>query len=289
VLGKVQVNMSSYTLQHERTAQHDFEFIEAGQGPTLLLLHGLFGALSNWQGVLDEFKDSHHVLIPLLPIYLSNEKVEPSVEGIAGFVHAFVQHKQLANDDVKFTLLGNSLGGHVALIYSLLHPQHVQSLILTGSSGLFETGMGTGFPRRGDYKYIKDRVAFTFYDPATATQALVDEVRDLINNRSAAIRIVKLARAAQRMNMAAQLRHLHTRTCLIWGLNDNITPPYVAHEFKRLIPNSELHFIDKCGHAAMMERPAEFNQIVRGFLEVTPTFSPIPTAPATQTTHSLRS
>ena len=66
--------------------------------------------------------------------------------------------------------------------------------------------------------------------------------------------------------MRNELKNIKVPTLLIWGLNDNITPPSVAHEFERLIPHTELHFIDKCGHAPMMERGREFNNILKRFL-----------------------
>ena len=62
------------------------------------------------------------------------------------------------------------------------------------------------------------------------------------------------------------MKEIKVPTLLIWGNNDTITPPFVAKEFNKLIPNSELHFIDLCGHAPMMERPDEFNEILNGFL-----------------------
>jgi pimeloyl-ACP methyl ester carboxylesterase len=57
---------------------------------------------------------------------------------------------------------------------------------------------------------------------------------------------------------------------LIWGKNDTVTPPFVAEEFHKLIPNSQLHFIDKCGHAPMMEVPGEFNDLLFTFLQSLP-------------------
>ena len=239
-----------------------YEYLEEGQGEPLVLLHGLFGALSNWQEVLDCFSKDMRVLIPLLPIY-KNSRVEPSVEGLAQYVAGFIQHMGLQ----RVHLVGNSLGGHVALVYTLQHMEEVASMTLTGSSGLFEAGMGSTFPRRGDYNYIRERTAFTFYDPACASKELVDEVFDIVNDGSKALRILKLARNAQRMNLARELGRITTPTCLIWGLNDTITPPYVAHEFHRLLPHSELHFIDKCCHAPMMEHPAAFNHLLVKFLQ----------------------
>ena len=55
--------------------------------------------------------------------------------------------------------------------------------------------------------------------------------------------------------------------CLIWGANDKVTPPHVAEEFHKLLPNSELNWIPKCGHAAMWEHPKRFSEIVLQFLK----------------------
>jgi pimeloyl-ACP methyl ester carboxylesterase len=163
-------------------------------------------------------------------------------------------------------LLGNSLGGHVALVHLLKHPGKVKSLILTGSSGLFENGMGDTYPKRGDYAYIQKKTEQTFYDPATASKELVDEVYDIVNQRSKVIKIIALAKSAIRNNLGDELKSIKLPTLLIWGNNDTITPPFVGKEFQRLIEGSELHFIDKCGHAPMMERPEEFNELLRTFL-----------------------
>ena len=139
-------------------------------------------------------------------------------------------------------------------------------MILTGSSGLFENGMGDSYPKRGDYEYIKKKTQLTFFDPAMATKELVDEVFEITNNRIKVIKIIALAKSAIRNNLGAELNQIKQPTMLIWGNNDTITPPFVAREFNRLIPGSELQFIDNCGHAPMMEVPAEFNTILEGFL-----------------------
>ena len=239
----------------------EYQFIDEGQGEVLLLLHGLFGALSNWESVVNEFSQKYRVVIPLMPIYEMPIK-EASVEGLVRFIEGFVKTKNLT----ELTLLGNSLGGHVALVYTLDNPDNVKRLVLTGSSGLFEDSMGGSFPKRGQYEYVKERVEYTFYDPKTATKELVDEVFELTNNVPKVLRIIAIAKSAQRHNLADDLHKIQVPTLLIWGLNDTITPPEVAHEFNKLIKDSELHFIDKCCHAPMMERPEEFNQILHRFL-----------------------
>ncbi|MBC5775967.1 alpha/beta hydrolase [Pontibacter sp. KCTC 32443] len=242
----------------------EFQYIDEGQGEVLLLLHGLFGALSNWKGVVDYFSQNYRVVIPLMPIYeMSLHKA--GVPGLVHFVEDFVKFKKLDN----LSLLGNSLGGHVALVYTLNNPDKVKRLVLTGSSGLFEDSMGGSFPKRGNYEYVKERVEYTFYSPETATKELVDEVFNITNSNAKCLRIIAIAKSAQRHNMAKDITNIKVPTLLIWGLNDTITPPLVAHEFNRLIPNSDLYFIDKCGHAPMMEHPEKFNSILEKFLSKT--------------------
>lgn len=247
----------------EQQVHHEgkFNFIDEGRGEVLLLLHGLFGALSNWDGIVRRFKKNFRILIPLLPINEMPLK-QAGLEGLVQFVEEFVDFKQL--EDI--TVMGNSLGGHLALMYTLNRPDKIKRLILTGSSGLFENSMGGSFPKRGDYEYIKERVEYTFYDPNTISKDYIDEVFETTKSIPKAMRIVAIAKSAQRNNMAKEIPNIKAPTLLIWGLNDTITPPMVAHEFDRLIPNSRLRFIDKCCHAPMMEHPEKFNDLLEEYL-----------------------
>jgi pimeloyl-ACP methyl ester carboxylesterase len=238
-----------------------FSYIEEGEGEVLLLLHGLFGALSNWDSVVRRFSANYRVIIPMLPIYDMPIR-EAGLEGLVKYVEDFVSLKKLDN----LSVMGNSLGGHIALIYTLQNERKVKQLILTGSSGLFENSMGGSFPKRGSYDYIKERVEYTFYDPKTATKEYVDEIFETTKSIPKCMRIVAIAKSAQRHNMAKEITKIQVPTLLIWGLNDTITPPIVGHEFNRLIPNSTLRFIDKCCHAPMMEHPETFNDYLEEFL-----------------------
>jgi len=240
----------------------EFKYIDEGSGSALLLLHGLFGALSNWEGVLDGFKQNYRVVIPMMPIYEMPVK-QAGLESLTKYIEAFVEEKKLKN----IILLGNSLGGHLALLYTLSNAANVRGLILTGSSGLFESAMGGSYPKRGSYEYIKERVEYTFYHPETATKALIDEVFEITNSIRKCLSIVAIAKSAQRNNMAEEITKIKIPTLLVWGLNDTITPPSVAHDFNRLIPDTTLRFIDECSHAPMMEHPKQFNQILHNFLE----------------------
>ncbi len=238
-----------------------FRYVDEGQGPVLMLLHGLFGALSNWEFVVNRFSPKLRVIIPMLPIYEMPIK-EAGLEGLRKFTEDFVAMMKLDN----ITIMGNSLGGHVGLLYTLNNPSKVSKLVLTGSSGLFENAMGGSYPKRGSYEYIKERVAYTFYDPQVASKELIDEVFETTKSIPKAMRIVAIAKSAQRNNLSDELSKIQVPTLLVWGLNDTITPPMVAHDFNRLIPNSELQFIDRCCHAPMMEHPEKFNELVEDFL-----------------------
>ncbi len=240
----------------------DFQFIDEGEGEPLVLLHGLFGALSNWETVVGVFSKNYRVIIPMLPIYTMPVK-QAGLEKLTEFLESFVAFKGLE----EMNLVGNSLGGHVGLIYTLRNKEKVKRLVLTGSSGLFEDGMGGSYPKRGSYDYVSERVAYTFYDPNTATKELIDEVFETTKSIPKCLRIVGIAKSAQRNNMADEIPDITCPTLLIWGLNDTITPPMVAHEFNRLIPNSTLRFVDKCSHAPMMEQPERFNELLLDFLK----------------------
>jgi pimeloyl-ACP methyl ester carboxylesterase len=248
-------------MEYEIKQEEKFRFIEEGQGEPLLLLHGLFGALSNFSGQIEYFRNQYKVVVPLLPL-LDLDILHTTVGGLEKWVHKFIELR----DYKDINLLGNSLGGHVALMYVLRHPERIKSLTLTGSSGLFENGMGDTYPKRGDYEYIRKKTELTFYDPKMATKELVDELYETVNVRLKAIKIIALAKSAIRNNLGEEVSQIKQPTLLVWGNNDNITPPFVGKEFNRLIPNSELHFIDLCGHAPMMERPEEFNGILHKFL-----------------------
>lgn len=249
-------------MEYEIKQKGKFKYVEEGEGEPLVLLHGLFGALSNFKDLVDYFKTEYKVVVPLLPLYDLN-LLDTTVGGLAKYVRRFLDTLDYHN----IHLLGNSLGGHVGLVYLLKNPENIKSLILTGSSGLFENGMGETYPKRGDYNYIRKKTELTFYEPQVATKELVDEVFEIVNNRIKVLKIIALAKSAIRHNLGEELRELKVPTLLIWGQNDTVTPPMVAEEFHRLIPNSELFFINHCGHAPMMEVPREFNIILENFLK----------------------
>lgn len=238
-----------------------FKYVEQGNGQVILVLHGLFGALSNFNDMIAHFSKKHKVVVPIMPLY-DMPLAKTGVKSLAKFIASFIEHKKYNN----LILLGNSLGGHVALIYALKNMQKVSAMILTGSSGLYENAFGGSFPRRSDKDYIRNKVAVTFHDPEMVTDELVDVVFDLVSDRSRLIKVLYLAKSAIRHNMRDELHKYNMPVCLIWGKNDTITPPAVAEEFQEFLPDADLYWIDKCAHAPMMEKPETFNRLMDEWL-----------------------
>ena len=234
-----------------------------GEGTPIIILHGLMGGLSNFHGVMNHFPPKgYKVLVPELPIY-DMPLLKTNVMSFAKFLQGFIEHKALK----EAILLGNSLGGHIGLLHTKLYPKKVKALVITGSSGLYESAMGDGYPKRGDYEFIKKKAQDVFYDPEVATKEIVDEVFATVNNRIKLVKTLAIAKSAIRHNMSKDLPHMFTPTCIIWGKNDSVTPPNVAEEFHALLPDSDLFWIEKCGHAPMMEHPQEFNTVLDAWLE----------------------
>ena len=239
----------------------EFKYVEKGEGTPLIILHGIMGGLSNFDEVINYFSKDFRVLMPELPIY-TFPLLKTSVKGFAKYLHDFFDYKKID----RAILLGNSLGGHVALYFTNKNPDKVLALILTGSSGLYEKSMGDSYPKRKNYDYIKRKAQEVFHNPKVATKELVDEVFEVVNNRMKVIRTLALAKSAIRHNMANDLPKINIPTCLIWGRDDKVTPPEVAEDFKKLLPDADLYWIDKCGHAPMMEHPKKFIEIMDKWL-----------------------
>lgn len=246
-----------------KKAEDKFSYVEKGEGMPLICLHGLMGGLSNFESVTSFFSSKYRVIVPELPIY-ELPLLSTSVKNLVNWLQRFLEHLHIE----EMLLLGNSLGGHIALVFTKLYPERVKGLILTGSSGLYESAMGDSYPKRGNYEFIKKKCEEVFYDPKVATKEIVDEVFSIVNDRTKVIKTLAIAKSAIRHNMAKELPNMTLPTCLIWGKNDPVTLPKVAEEFHKLLPNSTLYWIDKCGHAAMMEQPQVFNELLNEWLQV---------------------
>jgi 2-hydroxy-6-oxonona-2,4-dienedioate hydrolase len=240
-----------------------FKWLEEGKGgKPIILLHGLMGGVENFGEMVDFISKDYKVYGLDLKLF-EGSILKVSVKSLSDYLYEFMNHLRLSST----IIIGNSMGGHIALIFAKEYPEMVDRIILTGSSGLFENAMGDSFPRRGDKDYIRKKTEEVFYNPEVATDELVDRVFEIANNRVSILRLLGYAKSAIRHNMANDIPNFTMPVCLIWGEHDKVTPPNVAEEFHKLLPNSELNWIPLCGHAAMWEHPKEFSNIVLKFLD----------------------
>lgn len=234
-----------------------FIYEEKGEGEPLIILHGLMGAASNFKEMRDFLSENgFKVFLPKLPL-LEFNILQTNITQLKKYLERFINHLGLKN----IHLIGNSLGGHLALLYANEHQDNIKSISLLGSSGLYEKSFGSSFPRREDKKYIREKINEIFFDKKIVTDELVEDVFETLNDRMNILKTLSISKSAIRHNMEKDLPNLKIPTCLIWGKNDNVTPPEVAEKFHSLLSNSKLFWIDKCGHAPMMEHPSIVNEI----------------------------
>jgi pimeloyl-ACP methyl ester carboxylesterase len=220
--------------------------------------------MDHWDAQLEALGDVCRPIALALPIFdraLERASIEALAAHVAGFLDALGIPQAVVG--------GNSLGGHVALEMALRYPDRVSGLALTGSSGLFERGYTRGVPHRPTREYVRARMQEVVFDPALVTDAWVEAVRAVVTERATALRVVRFAQAAKRHSLEDRLSEVRAPALLVWGRDDRITPPEVAHRFARLLPDVELHVLPACGHAPMLERPEAFNAVVANWLEGT--------------------
>lgn len=231
-----------------------------GVGPEILLLHGLFGALSNWNDVsplMAKYSKPIALQFPLLTAPRNDVKVK----SLAAYTWYFVKKRAIE----PVILCGNSMGGHVALRLCLADPSMVKCLILTGTSGLYEHSVDS-LPIRPDQRFIKDQMARVFYDKKFITDEAVDTIYQVIKQKRNVLNIISAARSAKKDYLLSNLKEINVPTLLLWGEDDEVTTMDVAEAFHKNIKNSKLVTIKNCGHAPMIEHPHWFAEEVKKFI-----------------------
>jgi len=226
----------------------------------MLLLHGLFGAVSNWEGVFPVFGEFSRVIALQFPL-LTGHRSEVRVKSLAAYTECFLRIRELQ----PVSLCGNSLGGHVALRMALASPQSVDCLILSGTSGLYEH-LVDNLPVRPSREYIREHMGRVFYNDRFVTEERISEVLDILSSRVNYLNLIHAARSAKKDNLLNSLKFIQAPTLLLWGEDDEVTTMKIAEAFHKNIPNSKLVTIKNCGHAPMIEHPEWFAEEVRKFL-----------------------
>src|SRR5699024_11195266 len=240
-----------------------FEYLhlsaDVSDAQNLILLHGMFGGLSNYDPLLKEIQ-GYTIFVPKIPIYELGTR-EISISRLTKWLRSFSETLDIQHP----VLLGNSMGGHLALDYAHKFQADVAGLVLTGSSGLLEKDFGSTFPRRKDRNFIRKQANLTFYEDLI-DDTVMDEIMTVVKSPSKLTNLLALTRDTHSYNMEEFLPGIKRKVLLVWGKQDEITPPEVARMFLDTLRNAELHWIDKCGHAPMMDHPEKFASLLTDFL-----------------------
>ena len=247
---------------NEANVVAEFRWVEAGEGIPVLCLHGLFGTTEHWENTIETLSLRSRAMALTLPIF-ETPPDDLSVTGLRAYVEAFMDVERVP----PAIVVGNSLGGHIALDLALHAPERVRGLVLSGSSGLFERSFTRGVPHRPSAQFVREKMAEVFYDPAMVTPERVEEVRHCVSRRSYVLRVLQVSRSAKRYNLEDRLHEVRCPTLLVWGTEDRVTPRDVAIRFLEGIPSATIRLVPDCGHAPMLERPEAFARAVEEFLD----------------------
>lgn len=243
--------------------QHVVDF---GKGPeTILFLHGLFGTPEHWMSVMEQLSDRYRVIAPQLPVDPQPGRRDQGIRTIGDLTDQVVRLVEQLQLD-SFVLCGNSLGGLISIDLCLNRPRSAKGLVLAGSAGLFERSPIRGLRARPSREFVRSTVFGILHDDRLVDESLIDHWYQSVMDRDYVRFLLRVSRATRDRCVEKELANLDVPTMIIWGRNDEITPPSTGEDFQRRIRGSKLVFIEDCGHAPNWEQPEAFVQQLEGFL-----------------------
>ncbi len=246
----------------DRVTGVDIRVDRAGSGPPLVVLNGLLGLNEHWFPCLGPLAQRAQCFL-LQPPLLEMKGKGLSVDGVLRLNISVLE----TLIDQPAVIVGNSLGGHIALRLALDRPDMVRGLVLIGSSGLFERTFERSVQHDPSYQWLDRKIGELFYDRSRMLPGMVEMAYEELSRRTAARALVKLGRSAKNDHLGELLPEIDAPALLLWGRNDVVTPPAVAEEFARLLPSARLRWIDRCGHAPQIERPDAVASGIASFLD----------------------
>ncbi len=261
---------TSRSLDIKRAGDASIRVEEIGEGLPIVFLHGLLGLNSYWKATAEALSCRARCLLVEIPL-LQLRNGDCNVGGVTAIALDILDRLT----DQPVVMVGSSFGGHVSLKISLDRPEVVRALVLTGSSGLFEAAFEEELEqglakkdvqRRPSQDWIQRKIAELFYDPDRIPDGVVERAHGELTDRRGARAMVRLSKSAKRDHMGARLGSITQPALIVWGRQDVVTPPRVAEEFAARLPNARLRWIDRCGHAPMIERPEDFTGALEEFI-----------------------
>ena len=246
------------------------QYVEAGSGPTVILLHGLGGSWQTWHFNIGALAEKYHVVVPDQIGFGKSDKpfVNYRIRTYVDFLDQFC--KQLKIE--RATLVGNSMGGWIAAMFTASFPDRVEKLVLEDAAGYappkdFDTRVYWGLnptTREG----MKVLVAKVFYSKAFQTEAAVDQsiAARLAAGDGYTINSITESIIRGEDFLDDIVKTIKRPTLIIWGRQDGLVPLAEGERFNKDIAGSKMFVIDQCGHVPNIEKPGEFNAAVLKFL-----------------------
>ena len=254
----------------EQTAMvfgESIHYFEAGQGPAVILLHGLGANAGMWVANIGPLAAHYHVIAPDQLGFGHSDKplIDYKIATFVDFLYGFMQSQKIA----KATLVGNSLGGWIAVDFALQHPEMVEKLVLVDAGGLsFDSAPPTINLNPASLDDTKKVLGVVLYNQAMVTDLAVAAVfaRHLKDNDGYTIRRTMDGIITTDQREDTKLSSVHAPTLVVWGANDALLPLTMGERFHAGIGGSKLVAIKECGHIPQLEKPEEFNRAVLDFL-----------------------
>ena len=249
-------------------------YLEAGSGPEVILLHGLGGDKGNWRMTLPVLAARFHVYAPDQIGFGQSDKpqINYRVATLVDFLSAFYKKMGIS----KATLVGNSLGGWVAMDFALQYPDKVSRLVLVDSGGYSFKRTGGVAPTRevmlglnpSSLAGTKLLMAIVFHNKAFSTDEVAEQVftEHLRKNDGYTINsfVDSILRGEDVVD--GRLGALKTPTLIVWGRDDTLIPLATGKALAEDIAGSQTVVLDDCGHVPQMECAAPFNDALVKYL-----------------------
>jgi pimeloyl-ACP methyl ester carboxylesterase len=253
-------------------------------GPAIILIHGLGASAEIWMHNIAALAKDHRVFVPDLPGFGHSEQPPPSFRAFdyASFIDSFREALNIQ----RTSLIGQSLGGGIALHYALQFPQKLEKLVLVDCAGFGKEVRWTlklmSLPWIGDLVTYPTRLGvalffkFAVRDPAVITKEFIDIYYQIFTQPGFQAFMLKTTRAILDIHGAKEevlapirenLYKIKQPTLIFWGANDRVLPLQQAYAGKEKMPNAHLHIMERCGHIPNLEKPGEFNHVVIEFLQ----------------------
>lgn len=247
------------------------KYVEAGSGPAVVLLHGLGGNSANWAFNTPALAQKFRVIAPDQVGFGQSDKplVNYHVGTYVDFLDKFLSELKVE----RATLVGNSLGGWIAALYTLRHPSKVERLVLVDAAGFappkeFDIHALAGL-NPSTREEMKRLAGLVFFNPVFKTDAAVDVLLAQRLSAGDGYTIQRLAESIHRGEgmLDGRLAAVKQPVLVVWGREDGLTPlAREGEKFRRELPGAQFVVFDNCGHVPQVEKAAEFNAAVLKFL-----------------------